>query len=247
MKVVASGSIKGGVGKTASAVNLAAEATRSGARVLVWDLDPQGSATYLLRVEHRLAGRGARGLIAADATLGRHVRATMVTGLHLLPSDRSLRFLDLHLDATGDRHRRLAELLQPLHDAYDVVILDCPAGASLAFEGALRASDVLLVPVIPSTLAVVTLAQLEDLVAGRKPRPELLGHVSMLDRRKPLQREIADALLDRPDMLRTVVPNSTAIEGMGPERGPVTAFAPNSVAARAYRALWGELADRLWG
>lgn len=247
MKVLASGSIKGGVGKTASAVNLAAEATRWGARVLVWDLDPQGSATYLLRVEHRLAGRGARGLIAADATLGRHVRATAVDGLHLLPSDRSLRFLDRHLDASGHRQRRLAELLKPLQNVYDVVIMDCPAGASLAFESALRASDVLLVPVIPSTLAVVTLAQLEDLVTARTPRPELLGHVSMLDRRKPLQREIADALLARPDMLETVVPNSTAIEGMGPERGPVTAFAPSSVAARAYRALWAELAVRLWG
>ncbi len=246
MKIIASGSIKGGVGKTASAVNLAAEATRWGARVLVWDLDPQGSATYLLRVEHRLAGRGARGLIAADATLGRHVRATTVDGLHLLPSDRSLRFLDLHLDAGGERHRRLADLLRPLHDAYDVVILDCPAGASLAFEGALRASDVLLVPVIPSTLAVVTLTQLEELVAARAPRPELLAHVSMLDRRKPLQRQIADSLLERPDMLTAVIPNSTAVEQMGPERGPVTSFSPGSVAARAYRALWRELSDRLW-
>lgn len=246
MRVLASGSIKGGVGKTASAVNLAVEATRWGARVLLWDLDPQGSATFLLRVEHRLAGRGARGLVATDAVLGRHVRATTVDGLHLLPSDRSLRFLDLHLDATGERHQRLGELLEPLRDAYDLVILDCPAGASLAFEGALRASDVLLVPVIPSTLAVVTLSQLEELVAARDPRPELLGHVSMLDQRKPLQREIAGQLLERPDMLATVVPSSIAVEQMGPERGPVTAFAPRSVAARAYRSLWGELAARLW-
>jgi chromosome partitioning protein len=246
MKVIATGSIKGGVGKTSSSVNLAYEATRSGARVLVWDIDPQGSATYLLRVEHRLAGGGAKRLVAAGGQLAPHVRATAIPGLHLLPSDLSLRFLDRHLDAAGKPRRRIDALLRPLGEAYDLVILDCPPGASLAIESVLRAADVLLIPVVPTTLAMLTLVQFEDIVARRSHRPELLAHVSMLDRRKRLQREIVEELLERPETLSTVVPNASVVERMGPARAPVALFAPRSSAAEAYRQLWQELAARLW-
>jgi len=121
VKVIAAASIKGGVGKTATAVNLAAEATRAGVRVLLWDLDPQGSATYLLRAEHHLSGGGVRGLVDPKAELAPHVRATSVPGLHVVPSDLSLRFLDRHLDAAGKPRRRIGTLLSPLAMAYDPV------------------------------------------------------------------------------------------------------------------------------
>lgn len=246
MRVVATASIKGGVGKTATAVNLAAEATRSGVRVLLWDLDPQGSATYLLRAEHHLAGGGARELVAGDAALAAEVRASSVEGLHVLPSDLSLRYLDRHLDAAGKPRRRLGQLLAPLAPGYDLVVLDCPPGASLGVESALRATELLLVPVVPTTLAMLTLSQLEELVASRPKGPELLAHVSMLDRRKALQRETAAELAARDDVLDTVVPNTTAVERMGPERAPVRAFAPRSPATAAYEQLWAEVAERLW-
>ena len=246
MKVVATASIKGGVGKTATAVNLAAEATRSGIRVLLWDLDPQGSATYLVRAEHRMAGGGVRDLLSGDAELATEVRATCVEGLHVLPSDLSLRYLDRHLDAAGKPRRRLGQLLAPLAPAYDLVVLDCPPGASLGIESALRATDLLLVPVVPTTLAMLTLTQLEELVASDRRGPQLLAHVSMLDRRKALQVETAAQLATRADVLDTVVPNTTAVERMGPERAPVRAFAPSSPATAAYEQLWAELAARLW-
>ena len=246
MKVVATASIKGGVGKTATAVNLAAEATRSGIRVLLWDLDPQGSATYLLRAEHRLAGGGARDLVSGQSELLGEVRATSVEGLHVLPSDTSLRYLDRHLDAAGKPRRRLGKLLAPLAPAYDLVVLDCPPGASLGIESALRATHLLLVPVVPTTLAMLTLSQLEELVAASRQGPQLLVHISMLDRRKALQRETATELATRPDVLDTVVPNTTAVERMGPERAPVRAFAPRSPATLAYEQLWAEVAERLW-
>lgn len=246
MKVVALTSIKGGVGKTASAVNLAYEASRSGARVLVWDLDPQGSATYLLQVRHRLRGDGARGLLAAGGQLAPHIRATAIAGLHLLPSDLSLRFLDRYLDAAGRPRRRIDALLRPLQDAYDLVIIDCPPGASLAIESVVRASDVLLVPVVPTTLAMLTLTQLEDIVAARPGPPAIVTHVSMLDRRKRLQQDITADLLERPGTLRTPIPNASVVERMGIRRAPVALYAPRSPAAAAYRELGEELSLRLW-
>jgi chromosome partitioning protein len=246
VKVLAVVSIKGGVGKTASAVNLAYEASRGGARVLLWDLDAQGSATYLLRVRQRLAGGGAHGLVAAGGELGRHVRASSHPGLHVLPGDLSLRFLDRELDAAGKPRRRVGALLRPLRPSYDLAILDCPPGASLAIESVVRAADVLLVPVVPTTLAMRTLEQLEHVVAGRRRAPRLLAHVSMLDRRKTLQRRTTEELAARPETLATVVPNASVVERMGPERAPVGAFAPRSPAAQAYGELWRELAERLW-
>lgn len=246
MRVLATASIKGGVGKTATAVNVAAEATRDGVRVLLWDLDPQGSATYLLRVEHHLADGGARGLIGRAGQLAPHVRATSVTGLHVLPSDLSLRYLDRHLDEAGKPRRRIGALLAPLSDTYDLVVLDCPPGASLGIESALRATDLLLVPVVPTTLAVLTLTQLEQVIAARQRRPQLLAHLSMLDRRKKLQLQTAEELARRDDVLATVVPNTTAVERMGPERAPVRSFAPRSPATAAYEQLWQELSGHLW-
>lgn len=246
MKVLAAASIKGGVGKTATAVNLGAEATRAGVRVLLWDLDPQGSATYLLRAEHHLAGGGARGLVSSRGELAPHVRATSVPGLHVLPSDLSLRFLDRHLDAAGKPRRRIGALLSPLSSAYDLVVLDCPPGASIGIESAFRATDLLVVPVVPTTLAVLTLGQLEEVVAARSRRPALVAHLSMLDRRKRLQRETAEELRQRDDVLHTAIPNTTAVERMGPERAPVRAFAPRSPATAAYEQLWSEVAGLLW-
>jgi chromosome partitioning protein len=246
VKVLAVVSIKGGVGKTASAVNLAYEASRAGARVLLWDLDAQGSATYLLRVRQRLSGGGAHGLVAAGGELSRHIRATSHPGLHVLPGELSLRFLDRELDAAGRPRRRIGALLRPLRDSYDLAVLDCPPGASLAIESALRAADVLLVPVVPTTLAVLTLDRLEQVVAAGRRSPRLLAHVSMLDRRKTLQRRTAEELLARPGTLTTVVPNTTIVERMGPRRAPVAVFAPRSAAADAYDRLWQELAAHLW-
>jgi chromosome partitioning protein len=246
VKVLATASMKGGVGKTASAVNLAYEASRTGARVLVWDLDPQGGSTYLLQVDAGWRRGGARRLVAAEGELAPHVRATEHPGLHVLPADITLRFLDRHLGAVDRPRRRLGDLLEPLRDSYDLVVLDCPPGASLAIESALRAADVLVVPVVPTTLAMLTLEQLEGVLADRSWRPTVVAHVSMLDRRKRLHRDFTAELATRPGTLTAVVPAATVVERMGPERAPVGAFAPRSAAARAYRAMWQELSDRLW-
>ena len=246
MKVLATYSIKGGVGKTTSAVNLAYEAAHAGARVLLWDLDPQGAASFFFRIRPRVKG-GAERLVGGRGDLGTHVRATDVPGLHVVPADFSLRHLDLHLDATKRPTERLAALLDPLGTGYDVAFLDCPPGISLVSESVFGATGALLVPVVPTTLSARTLTQLAGFLEGLPGAPALLPHFTMVDKRKKLHREQLVALAAAwPLFLDTPVPGASVVERMGVERAPVAAYAPSSAAALAFRALWVEVAGRLW-
>jgi len=246
VKVLATYSIKGGVGKTTSAVNLAYEASRAGARVLLWDLDPQGAASFYFRIRPKVKG-GTSRLVGARGALEAHIRATDLRSLHVVPADFSLRHLDLHLDATKRPTERLAALLAPLHDSYDVAILDCPPGISLASESVFGATGALLVPVIPTTLSARTLTQLAGFLEGLSGAPALFPHFTMVDRRRKLHREqLASLAAAWPAFLPSVVPNASAVERMGVERAPVAVFAPSSAAAHAFRDLWADVAARLW-
>jgi len=245
VKVLATYSIKGGVGKTATAVNLAREAARAGLRVLVWDLDPQGAATFYFRLKPKMKG-GTQRLVGAKGDLADHVRATDPPVVHVVPADFSLRQLDIHLDDAKRPTKRLAALLAAVARRYDVAILDCPPSISLASESVFGAADALLVPVIPTTLSHRTLEQLSGFLDGLRSPPRLLPYFSMVDGRKRLHREEMDALrVEYPAILSTVVPNASVIERMGPERAAVGAYAPASPAARAYADLWAEVSARL--
>jgi chromosome partitioning protein len=245
MKIFATYNIKGGVGKTATAVNLAYLAARDGYRVLLWDLDPQGAASFLFRIRPRVKG-GGKALIRGTRPVQDAIKGTDFERLDLLPADFTYRNLDLMLDSAKKPARRLASLLTPLRAEYDVIILDCPPSISLLSESVLHAADVLLVPLIPTTLSVRTLDQLTEFIAdfdGR--RPEILAFFSMIDRRKKLHREIAQTLpADRPEFAATLIPALSLIEQMSVERAPVTAFSPRSQAARQYAELWREARER---
>ncbi len=245
MKVFATYNIKGGVGKTATAVNLAYLAAHDGYRVLLWDLDPQGAASFLFRIKPRVKG-GGKALIAGTRSMGDAIKATDFDNLDLLPADFTYRNLDLLLDAARKPARRLAALLAPLRSEYDVIFLDCPPGISLLSESVLAAASTVLVPLIPTTLSVRTLDQLTDFIAGLDGhRPQILAFFSMVDRRKSLHRQISEQLpAQRSDVAAAAIPALSMIERMSVQRAPVTAFAARSRAAGCYRELWQEAARR---
>nr|MBA2624765.1 AAA family ATPase [Acidimicrobiia bacterium] len=192
MAVVALYNLKGGVGKTTGAVNLAHLAARLGRRTLVWDLDGQGAATFLLGGEP--AGhRALDAIVDGSRPLDDLVVPTAFEGLSLVPASPSYLGLDIALDATRKPARRLARLLEPLADQYDDVFLDCPPSMSTLSASIVRAADVVLVPLLPSPLAVRAFDQLSRFVAGTKHRPQVWAYFSMVDgRRSPAPAPRAD-------------------------------------------------------
>jgi chromosome partitioning protein len=243
-RVLATYNIKGGVGKTSAAVNLAYLAARDGARTLLWDLDPQGASTYLLRVKPRVKG-GARKLVRGKSDVDALIKGTDHDRLDLLPADFSYRHMDLALDATKRPTRRLARVLAPLAGEYDYIFLDCPPSISLVSESVFEAADALLVPLIPATLSSRTFEQLQALVDGQADGPQVLAFFSMVDGRKRLHRDVMERLAERREVLRVAIPAAADVERMGVHRTVIAQFAPRSRAAVAYEELWREVRERL--
>jgi chromosome partitioning protein len=249
-KVIATYNIKGGVGKTSAAVNLAYLASQAGHPTLLWDLDPQAASTYLFRIRPKVKG-GGRGLLRKRSQASAHVKATDHDNLELLPADFSYRHLDLALDQFKKPAARLRKVLAPLREDYDYIFLDCPPSISLVSEAVFEASDALIVPVIPSTLSSRSYEQLEDLArsgkVGRKGKTSILAFFSMADTGKQLHIKVMHRLrkIDHLSVLGAGIPTSDEVEMMGEERNPVAVFAPESSAAVAYAALWSEIERRL--
>lgn len=240
MKSLAVYNIKGGVGKTTTAVNLAYLAARRGQRTLLWDLDPQADATYIFRVRPRVKGGGER-IVRARKPIDTAIKGTDFDHLDLLPADFTYRHMDLMLDHTKRPTRRLQRVLAPLNSEYDLIVLDCPPSVSLVSENVLRAADTVLSPLIPTTLSVRTFDQLTEFVATLNHRPRLLGFFSMVDRRKRLHRDLVEQLpKEREDIAGAAIPSQSLIEQMAVHRAPLPHYAPRCLAARSYEQLLAE-------
>lgn len=242
MTVIATYNIKGGVGKTSTAVNLAYLAAQNNYKTLVWDLDPQGASSYYFRVKPKVKG-GSKELIAGARELDGLIKATDFENLDLLPADFSFRNLDLVLDERKKPTRRLKKLLAPLTKEYDIIFLDCPPNISLLSEAVFEASEFLLSPIIPTTLSLRTLEQLKKYIKDNKLKHiKLLPFFSMADRRKKMHREMIDTLAEKyPDILQSIIPYASDIERMGWERMPLGGYSKKSRSVDAYQSLWQEI------
>jgi chromosome partitioning protein len=245
--VIGSYAIKGGVGKTATVVNLAYLAACEGAHTLIWDLDPQGAVSFYYRVQPARRKGAIKRLLRGRDGLRAAIRGTDYANLDLLPADVSHRKMDRVLHKASNPHKLMARRLRGLDEEYDYVFLDCPAGLSLLSETVLQSLDALIVPIIPTTLSLRTYVQLIDFLQRKRPDDlTLLPFYSMCDRRKVLHCDIMDADLPGDTRaLQSAVPYAVEVERMGNKRMPVDRFASTSDAAIAYRELWAEIKQRL--
>lgn len=246
MYTIAFYNLKGGVGKTATAVNLAWHAARWKHRTLVWDLDPQGAASFYLGADGK-NGYKAGNLLKGKQPIGRLKQSTRWEGLDLIPSDISLRNLDIKLNESGNPKTGLRKLISPLSENYRLCLLDCPPTLSPVAESIFAAADYLVVPVIPTHLSIRALEQVKDWLKNHNYGDlKVLPFFNMVDRRRLLHVEM---LVKPPAAMRgglkTWVPYSTHVEQMGEHRAPVNEYAAHTPAARAFRNLWFELAQKL--
>lgn len=242
MKILSCYSIKGGVGKTALAVNLAYALAEAGQRTLLLDLDPQGAATFYFRIETAEKFRVRDTQSLADG-LRRNVRGSDFAGLDVVPSHLNYRHFDILLDGMSKRRRQLRKVLEEFTPDYDVILMDCPPNITLLSENVFRACDAILVPVIPTVLSSRTLAQLADFFRHEELPADLLRpFFSMVQRTHKMHRETMENLpVEYPGFLKTVIPLSAAVEKMGLERKPLLAYDRSCSAAKAYRALCDEI------
>jgi chromosome partitioning protein len=248
MKTLALYQLKGGVGKTSSAVNLAAMAAADGIQTLLWDLDPQAAASWYFDIAPPAGADKPKQWLSGQTPIGRWVQRTAYDHLDLLPAAQSNRLLDVLLRKVEPPRRALAKLLEPFSEHYQLVILDAPPSLSHLADNILTAADRVLMPIIPGYLSWRTAEQVLHYAKEIEvPARKFEAFYCMVDRRRSLHREQLDAPPAAAMYLHpTAIPYASSVERMGAHRAPLAAFAPaEDPALLAFASLWMELRQRL--
>ena len=235
--VIAIYNIKGGVGKTSTTINLAFNASKK-EKVLVWDLDPQGASTFYL--EKNVKDKNFINKVQKKG-LSKFIKKTKFNNIDLIPADLSLK------DIYFENDKLFKKLLKEL-DNYKYIFIDSPPTLSSISKNIFKASDVVIIPTIPTILSIRTYNQIINYFKNYTKNRYILTFLSMVDKRKKMHLEISKKILQLPkkQILKTPIYNSTIIEKMGEELSPVEIFAPYSESSKLYTQLWQEIEEKLY-
>ncbi len=246
MKIIGIYNIKGGVGKTSTAVNFSFLSANEGVKTMLWDLDPQGSSTFYFNIKQGV-DTSTRKILSGKAELIDLVRETEYKNLYLIPSDFSFRNMDVILDDVKKSKKRLSEILKSLKGEFKRIFLDCPPGISLLSENVFQAADIILLPTVPTPLSLRTYQlTINFFQENQMDLKQIIPFFSMVEQRKKIHRDILGNLNKSiSGICKNYIPYLSDIEKMGITRTPVPLSRPGSKAAESYYALWEEIKKKI--
>ena len=244
MTTIAFYNLKGGVGKTTSAINLAYLAAKEGFKTLLWDLDPQGSSSFYLGVNTAVKNESKK-VLKSDIDLISTVQDSKYPKLWVIPSDISARQADVLLSEGKQSKKRLSHLIASLKGEYDLIIIDSPPGISLLHDNIFNAAEWVLMPNIPTTLSIRSYETVETYFEEHEfDKEKLKCFFNMVDKRKNLHQETINYFNQNDFFLKNVIPYLSDVEKMGVNESPLEIFAKGSFAAKCYRELWKEIKEK---
>jgi chromosome partitioning protein len=243
MTTIALYNLKGGVGKTASAVNLAYLAAADGHKTLLWDIDQQGSSTFYFKVKDKNYSN-IKTLLDKSKALTAQIQYTDFEMLDIIAADNTVKSSDWLTEELKGNKTKLKAILKQIEKNYDFVFIDCPPGFGALTENIFTAADIVLMPVIPTTLSLRSYAMVKDFIKERDLDIKKMNcFFTMVDMRKLMHQETVETLLKDKKFFNSYIPYLSDVEKMGIHKAPIMEYANSSYAAQCYRNLWTEIKE----